>query len=163
MNRRQVIAGLAAAVPIAGRPFSMLKQAGALGIEMPEGACDAHVHIIADLKRYPMAADRDYTPAPATATSLAEMMQSHHLSRTVIVAAEVYGDDNDATLDAVRQLGLDRARGIAWLPKDRSVSGLKALKAAGIAGFRVLLDTSGKTSDKVLNAQFQHLLDNAVR
>jgi predicted TIM-barrel fold metal-dependent hydrolase len=163
MTRRQVIAGLATAAPLAGQSFAMPQQTRLPFIDLPEGACDAHVHVIGEPDLFPMAADRDYTPAPATATSLAEMMQKRHLSRTVIVSPEVYDDNSDVTIDAIRRLGPARARGVAWLPRDRSVAGLKALKAAGIVGFRVLLDTSGKTKEEAWRAQFQAHLDIAVR
>jgi predicted TIM-barrel fold metal-dependent hydrolase len=163
ISRRQVIGGLAAAAPFAGRSLASPKQAPLRSFDVPDGACDTHVHIIGDLNLFPMDADRSYTPPPATATALGEMLRNHHLSRTVIVAAAVYGRANDATVDAIRQLGLNRARGVAWLPEDQSDASLKALKEAGITGFRVLLDTSGKTSGAALRAKFKEWFAIAAR
>lgn len=130
---------------------------------IPAGACDTHVHVIGDPHLFPMAADRDYTPPPATATELGKMLDEHRLSRVVIVAAAVHDDTNDAVIDAIGQLGQVRARGVAWLPKDRSDASFKALKASGITGFRRLLDTSGKTSDAAQRAQFRARFDIAAR
>jgi predicted TIM-barrel fold metal-dependent hydrolase len=158
------MAGLAG-LPVVGPP--RLAQSGGADqpdrFNIPAGACDAHVHIIGDPNWFPMAADRTYTPPTATATALGNMLHEHHLHRAVIVAAAVYDEDNDATIDAIAQLGQSRTRGVAWLPKDRSGASLKALKAAGITGFRVLLDTSGKTSVAAQRAQFQTRFDIAAR
>ncbi|MCU1295661.1 MAG: hypothetical protein JWP08_4511, partial [Bryobacterales bacterium] len=70
---------------------------------------------------------------------------------------------NDAMIDAIKQLGQSRTRGVAWLPKDRSEASLAAMKAAGITGFRVLLDTTGKTNGAALRAQFQARFAIAAR
>jgi predicted TIM-barrel fold metal-dependent hydrolase len=163
INRRHVIAGLAAAASFPGQSIAVAGQTPLYVLDMPEGACDTHVHVIGDPQLFPMAADRTYTPAPATATALGKMLQEHRLSRAVIVAAEVHDDNNDALIDAIRQLGQIRTRGVAWLPKDRSDASFEALQASGITGFRVLLDTSGKTKDAVLRAKFQTFFDIAAR
>jgi predicted TIM-barrel fold metal-dependent hydrolase len=163
INRRDVIAGLAAAAPFAGRSIAVTEQTPLRVLDIPEGACDTHVHVIGDPHQFPMAADRTYTPPPATATALGKMLQEHRLSRAVIVAAEVDNDTNDAIIDAIRQLGKIRTRGVAWLPKDRSGASFEALQASGITGFRVLLGPSGKTKDAVLRAKFQTYFDIAAR
>ena len=62
--------------------------------DVPQGACDLHVHVIGDPSRFPMAPDRDYTPPQATADALREMLQSLHLDRVVIIAPSNYGTDN---------------------------------------------------------------------
>ena len=82
------------------------------------------------------APDRSYTPPIASAAELGDMLRTLHIVRVVVVAPSVYGSDNAATVDAVRKLGQARARGVAWLPEDRSDNNLRALKIAGIAGFR---------------------------
>jgi predicted TIM-barrel fold metal-dependent hydrolase len=163
ISRRHAMVGLASTLPFLDHYVAKPAPAKLSRFDVPAGACDAHVHVIGDAHLFPMAADRTYTPSPATATALGEMLSAHHLSRCVIVAAAVYGDANDATIDASQQLGQSRTRGVAWLPKDRSSTSLRALKAAGITGFRVLLDTSGKTSSAALRAQFQARFDIAAR
>src|ERR1700723_2765462 len=95
--------------------------------DVPHGACDSHVHVIGDPSRFPMAPDRDYTPPPATADALREMLQSLHLDRVVIIAPTNYATDNAATLDAVNVLGRDRARGIALIDDGTSPKTLDSL------------------------------------
>ena len=109
INRRHVIAGLAAA-PFAGQAIAAAEGTPLGVLDMPEGACDTHVHIIGDPHLFPMAADPAYTPAPATATALLKMLHEHHLSRVVVIAAEVHDNSNDAIIDAIRQLGQIRTR-----------------------------------------------------
>ncbi len=118
---------------------------------VPDGACDSHVHVLADPARFPMAADRDYTPAPATAESLMQMLQTLHLSRVVVVTPDAYGDVNAATLDAIQKCGPGRARGVVWLPEEGTTAMFAAMKAQGIAGFRVSLNRAALTNPTTPN------------
>jgi predicted TIM-barrel fold metal-dependent hydrolase len=61
--------------------------------------------------------------------------------RAVIVTPRSYGVNNDVTLDAIAQLGIDRTRGVAVLRSDVSDTTLKALDAGGIRGVRFSLYT----------------------
>ena len=49
------------------------------------------------------------------------------------------------------------------MPRDRSAASFEALRTAGITGFRVLLDTSGKTSDAAQRAKFEAYFEIAAR
>jgi len=162
IGRRRVMAGLAGLQMVVPRHAT---RSGATHqpdrFNCPAGACDTHVHVIGDPRQFALASDRTYTPPTASATELREMLRIMHIDRTVIVTPEVYGEDNAATLDAIRMLGQDRTRGVVWLPLDRSDSNLSRLKAAGIIGFRVLLDT--KMSGAALRAQFQARFAIAAR
>lgn len=130
---------------------------------IPPGACDTHVHVVGAPHLFPMAPDRTYTPPPATPSALGRMLQETQLSRAVIVAPEVHADSNDATVDAIRQLGKFRTRGVAWLAKDRSDTSCQALKESGITGFRVLLYADGATSKASLGLKFRGHFDVAAR
>ena len=112
----------------------------AVAFEVPRGACDTHVHIIGDPVEFPMAPDRDYTPPSATADELLEVQRSLKLDRVVIVTATIYGNDNASTLAAIRQIGRDRARGVALVDETASSAALDSLARAGITGFRLLID-----------------------
>jgi D-galactarolactone isomerase len=59
--------------------------------------------------------------------------------RTVIVTPAVYGTDNRVTLDAIAQLGIAKARGVAVLHPDVSDAELQTLHAGGIRGIRFTL------------------------
>lgn len=119
---------------------------------VPPGACDTHVHVIGPPAQFPMSVHRDYTPSPATAPELLEMMASLGLERVVIVTPTIYGEDNSATLDAIRQVGPARARGVAIVGLGVPPQRCDALKAGGIAGLRVLI-SGGRAFDAVKAAK----------
>ncbi len=80
---------------------------------IPPGACDCHVHVFPDPQQFPFWTGRVYTPPTATADELLALQHALHMDRVVIVTPSVYGTDNAATLDGMRQLGPERARGVA--------------------------------------------------
>jgi len=107
------------------------------------GACDCHVHVFPDPGRYPSWAGRVYTPPVATADELLALQHALHMDHVVIVTPSVYGTDNAATLDGVRQLGLERARGVAVIDAKTGPAELDSLARAGIRGIRVNLEQAG--------------------
>ena len=110
---------------------------------LPPGACDTHVHVFRpDL--YPYSADRAYTPGKVTSKDLSRFLDRHDLDRVVIIQPSVYGTDNRAMLDAIRDLK-GRARGIAVVDlKTITDKELSRLDKAGIAGIRLNVATSGE-------------------
>jgi predicted TIM-barrel fold metal-dependent hydrolase len=112
---------------------------------VPEGACDCHVHVFGTAARFPFAERRSYTPPPADAEELAALLRALRLSRVVIVQPSVYGTDNSCTLDGMRRLGPDRARGVAVIGDTTSDAELDSMHWAGIRGVRVNLETAGES------------------
>ena len=110
---------------------------------VPDGACDCHVHIVGDPARFPMAADRIYTPPQASPDMLLDLQRALHLERVVLVQPSFYGADNAALLDAMRRLGR-RARGVAVIDDTASDASLDAMAAAGVRGIRINLETAGE-------------------
>lgn len=110
-----------------------------VSFDVPPGACDAHVHIVGEPARFPMSSERDYTPPPARADALREILQRLELDRVVIITPTIYGANNSATLSAIEQLGRSRARGVALVEAETPPGTLDALKDGGIAGVRVFL------------------------
>jgi predicted TIM-barrel fold metal-dependent hydrolase len=113
--------------------------------DVPERACDCHVHVFGDPSRFPFAASRIYTPESASVMELLAMHRALHISRTVIVQPSVYGTDNSCTLDAMKQYG-SGARGIAVLPSAIGSTALDSMERAGIRGVRINLGTAGDTN-----------------
>jgi predicted TIM-barrel fold metal-dependent hydrolase len=111
--------------------------------EVPRGACDCHTHVFLDPARFPFVQNRAYTPPTATAAQLLELQRSLRMDRVVIVQPSVYGTDNRATLDGIRELGLQRARGVAVIDSTATPAQLDELHQAGIRGVRVNLETAG--------------------
>ena len=125
--------------------------------DVPEGACDCHVHVFGDARRFPFAASRTYTPESASAAQLLAMHRALRVGRAVIVQPSVYGTDNSCTLDAMKQYG-SGARGIAVLPDAIPPTTLDDMQRAGIRGIRINLGLAEDTS----LADARHRLKSAI-
>ena len=139
VSRRDVLIGAAAGVARLLR-----KAATPVSFDVPAGACDSHVHIFGDTKRFPFVATRTYTPEPASVAELRTLHRALHIGRVVIVQPSVYGTDNACTLDAMRQIG-PGARGVAVIDETTPDAALDAMGRAGVRGLRVNLATGGQT------------------
>jgi Predicted metal-dependent hydrolase of the TIM-barrel fold len=100
-------------------------------LKAPVNACDSHIHIIDSRFSSTVAA----VPG-ATASDYRLLQQRTGTTRTVIVQPKNYGTDNSCTLDAIAQLGVKNARGIAVVHPDVSDGELRRLDAGGIRGLR---------------------------
>lgn len=114
-----------------------------VNFQVPAGACDCHVHVFPDPAKFPFWSGRAYSPPVATADELLTLQHALHMDHVVIVTPSVYGTDNSATLDGMRQLGPQRARGVAVIDSKTSRDELDAMDRAGIRGIRVNLETAG--------------------
>jgi predicted TIM-barrel fold metal-dependent hydrolase len=135
--------GLGGASLARGQTVSAPSVRTPVNFEIPAGAADCHVHVIADSARFPFWPGRSYTPPGASADELLALQQALHLDHVVVVTPSVYGVDNSATLDALRQLGPERARGIAVIDDKATPAELDAMHKAGIRGIRINLETAG--------------------
>ena len=111
--------------------------------DVPRGACDCHVHVFPDPARFPFAPNRVYTPAVAMADEVLELQRSLRLDRVVVVQPSVYGTDNSALLDGIRQLGPRRARGVAVIDERTTGAQLDEMDQAGVRGVHVNLEIGG--------------------
>lgn len=146
-SRRDVLIGAATAgAAVLLRPVlpAFAKASASAGVKLtpvnfkvPEGACDCHVHIIGDQKRFPLSPARTYTPEPAAAGKLRAVHRALHISRVVVVQVSIYGTDNACLLDAMKQFGA-RARGVAVIDDKTPESALDAMQRAGIRGVRLI-------------------------
>lgn len=125
---------------------------------LPTGACDCHAHVIGDPLRYPMRADRQYTPGPASAGGLQAHMRRLGLQRVVIVQPSVYGTDNSCLLDSLAFFE-GRARGVAVVDEDTDANQLTALHMAGVRGLRLNHESSGKSDSVDLVASLRRWAD----
>jgi len=124
-----------------------------VNFDVPPGACDCHVHVFGDPKRYPFFSGRTYSPETATTEELRQLLSALRLERVVIVQPSVYGADNSCTVDAIRELG-NRARGVAVIGEKTSDAELDALAKAGIRGIRLNLATAGITDPAAARQRF---------
>ena len=161
ITRRDVLKGAAgvAAFIASGRTASATapQPRTKVTFDVPAGACDCHVHVFGDPKKYPFFANRTYTPETASVAELRELLSALRLERVVIVQPSVYGTDNSCTIDGMRELG-DRARGVAVIDEKTTDAQLDAMGKAGIRGIRLNLATAGISDPTVARQRF----DNAV-
>ena len=139
----------AAKAPAEARTIVPSQPKTPVGFRVPPGACDCHVHVFGRAPQYPYVAQRGYTPPPAGTDDLLQLQNALSLSRVVIVQPSVYGTDNSCTLDGMRQLGPERARGVAVIDSKTTAAQLKAMHEAGIRGVRVNLETGGVSDPAV--------------
>ncbi len=104
---------------------------------IPLGACDTHAHVVADdIQRYPMVAERSYTPHPATEIDYLRMLNATGMQRGVLVQISVYGTDNRYMLEVLSR-HQESLRGIAVVDADISEQDLERMHALGVRGVRI--------------------------
>jgi predicted TIM-barrel fold metal-dependent hydrolase len=118
----------------------------------PAGTCDSHFHIFGPYDRFPLSDSRRYNPPPALVPDYLAMADTVGIERMVVVQASVSGTDNAVTLDAVRQFGLHRARGVAVVDASFSDAAFKTMHDQGIRGIRFNIATGGGTPEDQLSA-----------
>ena len=84
---------------------------------VPPHACDSHLHVFDPRFRGILPAD-DMGAISCTASAYARVQQALKVDRAVVVTPRNYDTDNAVTLDAIAQIGVDRARGVAVLRPD---------------------------------------------
>ena len=100
-------------------------------LKAPANAADCHIHIY-DPRFQPLVAK----PARATAQDYRLLQKRIGVTRVVIVTPRCYVTDNSCTVDAIRQLGIANARGVAVLRPTVADAELKRLYDGGIRGIR---------------------------
>ena len=144
---RREFGGLAAG-SLAGLMLPRTAEAAGPLSDMPAGAIDVHNHIVGPLPKYPMAANRTYTPPEASVAQLRALRTQLGVARNVIVQPSFYGFDNSCLVDALAELGTS-ARGIAVVPVDVTDTELQRLASRGVTGVRLNLSTFGIRDPKV--------------
>ena len=131
-------------IPVHPRTMTASQPKTAVAFRVPADSCDCHVHVFGTAAEFPFAAQRGYTPPPASAAELSALLKKLHLSRVVIVQPSVYGSDNSCTLDGMRRIG-EGAHGVAVIDDATTKAALDRMHRAGIRGVRVNLETAGET------------------
>jgi predicted TIM-barrel fold metal-dependent hydrolase len=161
ITRRDLLKGAAgvAALMASGRTASAAapQPRTKVTFDVPPGACDCHVHVFGDPKKYPFFANRTYTPETASVAELRQLLSALRLERVVIVQPSVYGTDNSCTIDGLRELG-DRARGVAVIDEKTTDAQLDAMGKAGIRGIRLNLATAGISDPTVARQRFENAI-----
>ena len=100
-------------------------------LKAPANAADCHIHIYD-----PRFAPPVEKPLNGTVEDYRLLQKRIGVTRVVIVTPRNYVTDNSVTLDAIRQLGIADARGVAVIRPDISDAELQRLHNGGIRGIR---------------------------
>ena len=164
LTRRDMLcagAALTTAVLSSGAAAAAVLPQTPVNFDVPRGACDCHAHVFPDSAKFPFTANRSYTPTLATPDDLLELQRLLHLDRVVINQPSVYGVDNGAQLDGIRQLGPQRARGVVIIDEKTTGAQLDEIDKAGVRGVHVNLAIGGAvdpaTSARRLQAAAQQI------
>ncbi len=104
---------------------------------LPASTIDCHAHIFDRFERYPLAAERRYTPPPCTREAWLALHASLGVARGVQVHGTPYGFDNSITLDFLREHP-GRFLGVAAIGPGISRSELERLSASGFRAARLM-------------------------
>ena len=107
-------------------------------VALPVGSCDTHVHVIGPVDRYPLDPRRNYTPVTCSLAQFREVMAACGIARAVLVQPSVYGTDNRALLDTLREGGA-AFRGVVVPAADVRDAELDAMHTLGVRGIRLNL------------------------
>ena len=105
----------------------------------PPGGCDAHFHVFGPAGRYPYGTDLRYTPPLAPLANFLALARTLGLERFVFVQPSAYGRDNRCMLDAMREVGAEKCRGIVDVDENAPDAELARLDALGVRGVRINL------------------------
>ena len=103
----------------------------------PADTADCHIHIYDP--RFAMARPDLRAVENASVADYRLLQKRLGTARTVVVQPAAYGTDNAVTLDALAQLGPERARGIAVVHPTVTDTELVAMNKAGVRGLRFTL------------------------
>lgn len=103
------------------------------------GAVDTHFHVVAPTTAFPMAAERSYTPPPASLAQWHATWAPLGVTHGVVVQPSIYGTDNRVLLHALAQAPGQRVNlvGIAAVSANVTDAELDHLAASGVRGVRM--------------------------
>lgn len=106
--------------------------------QSPPLGCDCHFHVFGPPGRYPYdQSDPRYVPPLAPVGDFLALAGKLGLQRFVFVQPSAYGRDNRCMLDAMREVGTTRCRGIVDIDENAPDSELSRLHEAGVRGVRI--------------------------
>jgi 2-pyrone-4,6-dicarboxylate lactonase len=113
------------------------KNEGPPAFRAPPLSCDSHFHVFGRPGQYRYGSDIRYTPPHAPLEDFLALAQHLGISRYVFVQPSAYGRDNACMLDAMREVGLQRCRGIVDIDENAPDAEFARLNQAGVRGVRV--------------------------
>jgi predicted TIM-barrel fold metal-dependent hydrolase len=106
--------------------------------QSPPLGCDCHFHVFGPAERYPHnQSDLRYAPPHAPVGDFLALSGKLGLERFVFVQPSAYGRDNRCMLDAMREAGAEKCRGIVDIDENAPEAELSRLDALGVRGVRI--------------------------
>ena len=106
---------------------------------IPSETWDSHMHVIVPAK-FPVVADAQYQPSTHTISEAIAFEGRLGINNMVLVQPSCYGTDNSCLLDALKQLGPTRGRGVVAIdPWSTSSEKLAEWHEMGVRGIRINL------------------------
>jgi len=106
----------------------------------PPLSCDAHFHVFGPADRYPHGGVNEalrYAPPLAPLSDYLELANLLGTERFVFVQPSAYGRDNSCMLDAMREVGIARCRGIVDVDENAPDALLGDMNEVGVRGVRI--------------------------
>ncbi len=126
---------------------------------MNTGGWDCHAHLFGPYAKYPLAADRSYTPPEALAADYQALLARLGLSHGVLVHPSAYGDDFSLLFDALERHA--NLRGVVVVRRDTTLP-LERLRERGVRAAR-FSHRSGSGANFAGSASFDDLRALAPR
>lgn len=164
LTRREALMGIAAAgvsvwerkSAALGAPPDVPLPSTPVNFDVPPNACDTHVHVFGDQKRYPYAPTAGYHHSPAAPADLSAMLKALRVERVCIIQPSAYGTDNSCLLDGVQTLG-SRARGVVAIDDKTPDAELDRMDKLGVRGVRLAAGQSVDEARRRLAAMASRL------
>jgi 2-pyrone-4,6-dicarboxylate lactonase len=106
----------------------------------PPLSCDAHFHVFGPAERYSVGGVNEklrYAPPLAPLSDYLALAELMGFTRFVFVQPSAYGRDNACMLDAMREVGTARCRGIVDVDENAPDATLAEMDALGVRGVRI--------------------------
>ena len=110
---------------------------GPPAFKVPPLSCDSHFHVFGRPGQYPYGADIRYTPPHAPLDEFLKLARHLGIERYVFVQPSAYGRDNDCMLDAMKEVGIAKCRGIVDIAQDAPDAEFERLDRIGVRGIRI--------------------------
>lgn len=102
---------------------------------LPALSCDSHCHIYGPFGRFPLPADRTFTPHEAPEANLRRLHDRLGIERAVIVHSQGHGHGHDPILAALRE-NPGRYKGVAVIEPEIHGDRITEFNDAGVCGVR---------------------------
>ncbi|KAI5244093.1 amidohydrolase [Aureobasidium subglaciale] len=113
---------------------------------MPVGAWDSHMHVTSP--DYPLAKTAAYKPSLHSLDHAMTFEKTIGLSNIVLVQPSIYGSDNSCLLDALKEIGPSKGRGVvAFDPNDTAPDTLQSWHKLGVRGVRLNFKSTNESFD----------------